>query len=232
MSWAVDGTTLRTVHKADTYNATTKTYQYPQTPAKIQFSLWPAGNPSNPEGTRDWAGGEISWNSSYMTNGYYWAQISDVNVECYNAPTGTNTTGSASYVYNGVTGLENTVALTNQNTTLASLYATGDDPKNNPYASVASGSSSATATGSAASSSSTASDSPTVPGGVGAGNRGSGSGSGTDSNTAAATVTTFVQGLLPSKATSAAGAGVRGSAVKVWGSVVAVVVGVCALVVL
>jgi len=224
MSWAIDGTTLRTVQKADTYNATTKTYQYPQTPAKIQFSLWPAGSPSSPEGTRNWAGGEISWSSPYMTNGYYWAQVSDVNVQCYNPPQGANVSGNNAYVYTSNSGLQGSVALTGANTTLASFHATGDDPSVNPDAVTSASASS----GSVAS----ATDTPTVPGVYGAGSRGGASNDGGSDGTAA-TVTTFIQGLVTnsaSKASSAADGGVRESAVK--GSAAAVFVAVFALVAL
>jgi len=211
MSWAVDGTTLRTVHKADTYNATTKTYQYPQTPAKIQFSLWPAGNPSNPEGTRDWAGGQIAWDTPYMTNGYYWAQISEVDVQCYGAPAGANVSSSAqapkSYVYNALSGLEDSVAIAAANSTLASLYATGDNPNYNPFAS-SSSSSSASGTASATGSAPSATDVPTVPGVVGAGSRGgsSGDGTGASDGSSGATVTTFIQGLVTTPGAKASGA--------------------------
>lgn len=229
MSWLVDGNVMRTVHKADTYNATSKQYQFPQTPSKIQLSLWPAGNPTNPVGTRDWAGGIISWNTPYMTNGYYWVQVSEIDVQCYNTPTGANVTGSKSYIYTGLTGLENTVSLTNSGTTLGSLEASGDNPGYNPDAAA---NSSATASGA----SSTGTSSPNVPGAVGAGSRGGGdtsSGSSESGDGTSATVTTFIQGLLTTpgaKASNAAGEGLRDGAIH--GSALAILVAIFALVVI
>lgn len=78
ISWAIDGTVLRTKYRNETYNSTTGEYEFPQTPAKIQLSLWPAGLSSNAQGTIDWSGGVIDWNSPYMQNGYYYAMVTDV----------------------------------------------------------------------------------------------------------------------------------------------------------
>ena len=142
LSWAVDGQVMRTLKKSDTWNSTDNTYHYPQTPSRIALSLWPAGLPSNGEGTIEWAGGLVDWNSQYMQNGYYYAMVSDVSVECYNPPSGfSNNFGSKSYYYTSTVGTENTVAIGNNNTVLSSFYATGDNPTYNPNAPSSSGSS-------------------------------------------------------------------------------------------
>lgn len=78
LTWAVDGTVLRTLNRNTTYNSTTGQYHYPQTPSKIELSLWPAGLASNGEGTIDWAGGLVNWESSAMSNGYYYAMVKEV----------------------------------------------------------------------------------------------------------------------------------------------------------
>lgn len=78
LTWAVDGTILRTLNRNTTYNSTTGQYHYPQTPSKIELSLWPAGLASNGEGTIDWAGGLVNWDSSAMSNGYYYAMVKEV----------------------------------------------------------------------------------------------------------------------------------------------------------
>lgn len=57
IKWSINGEELRTVNKADTWNSTKNRFDYPQTPARVQLSLWPAGLPSNGEGTIEWAGG-------------------------------------------------------------------------------------------------------------------------------------------------------------------------------
>ena len=128
IEWSVDGDVLRTVTKDSTYNSSDGSYHYPQTPARIELSLWPAGESKNGQGTVEWAGGEINWNSPYMQNGYYKAQVWEVDVECYDPPSGANSTGSKSYVYNdNSAGFNNSIAITNDNGVLASFYATGEN---------------------------------------------------------------------------------------------------------
>jgi len=141
LTWSVDGTVMRTVKKSDTWNSTDNTFHYPQSPSRIQLSLWPAGLPSNGEGTITWAGGLVNWNSNYMQNGYYYAMVKDVSVECYNPPSSfKNNFGSNAYYYQNVAGTEDTVAIGNNVTTLSSFYASGDNPTYDPYGKTQSGS--------------------------------------------------------------------------------------------
>lgn len=132
LTWAIDGKDQRTLMKDETFNSTTNSYQFPQTPSRIQLSLWPAGDPKNGKGTVDWAGGEIDWNSPFMTNGYYKAEVLDVSVECYDAPSGIKKNGGNSYIYNNEAGLQNNVAITGEKTMLSSFFATGKDPGLDP----------------------------------------------------------------------------------------------------
>ena len=163
LTWAVDGNDMRTVKKSDTWNSTANRFDYPQTPSRIMLSLWPAGLSSNGQGTIDWAGGLIDWNSQYMQNGYYYAMVNEVNVDCYDPPSGANVTGSKTYVYNSDAGTNNTVAITDDSVVLKSLYASGEDPNKDPNAS-ASGTKSASSTATP----------ETVPGEVGVGGQGNG----------------------------------------------------------
>jgi len=141
LTWSVDGTVMRTVKKSDTWNSTDNTFHYPQSPSRIQLSLWPAGLPSNGEGTITWAGGLVNWNSNYMQNGYYYAMVKDVSVECYNPPSSfKNNFGSNAYYYQSVAGTEDTVAIGNNVTTLSSFYASGDNPTYDPHGKTQSGS--------------------------------------------------------------------------------------------
>ncbi|KAI9697158.1 MAG: hypothetical protein M1820_007894 [Bogoriella megaspora] len=165
ITWSVDGTNLRTVNKADTYNDTDGNYHYPQTPARIELSLWPAGLESNGEGTVSWAGGLVNWNSQYMKNGYYYAMVSDVNVKCYDPPSGYNNSGTKSYVYTSSDGLNTSVAITDDIEILGSFYANGENPN---FGAKPSGS--ASSSSSAPTPSNT--DVQTVPGVSGAGSRG------------------------------------------------------------
>jgi beta-glucanase (GH16 family) len=128
LSWTVDGNKGRTIKRTDTWNATAGRFDYPQTPSRVMLSLWPAGLPSNGEGTIEWAGGEIDWNSKYMTNGMYAALVTKVSVDCYDAPSGIKSTGSKSYKYTSKMPTNNTVEITNDHVILGSLMDTGDSP--------------------------------------------------------------------------------------------------------
>ncbi|ODV88972.1 glycoside hydrolase family 16 protein [Tortispora caseinolytica NRRL Y-17796] len=130
IEWRLDGQTYRTLNKADTYNATDDTYMYPQTPARVQLSIWPGGLSTNAPGTIEWAGGEINWNSQDMQEyGYYYATLSDVEITCYGPPSGTKSNGTTSYIYLSDSGLQEDVMITDLNTILGSWNATGDDMK-------------------------------------------------------------------------------------------------------
>jgi hypothetical protein len=129
LTWLIDGNEMRTVNRKDTWNATSNRFDYPQTPARIMLSLWPAGLPSNEKGTIDWAGGEIDWNSPYMQNGYYYAMVKSVSVECYDPPSGAKGDGSKSYIYTDRAATNNTVELSDKLVVLGSLYASGEDPQ-------------------------------------------------------------------------------------------------------
>ena len=162
LTWSVDGNVMRTLKKSDTFNKTDNQYHYPQTPARVQLSLWPAGLSKNGQGTVDWAGGLINWNAQDPSkNGYYYSMYSNVSVECYQAPQGASASGNTSYVFTDNKGLQSSVAITGNSTILKALRGTGTDmDKDYP-------SSSATKSGSSPTAS--ASQVNTIPGLTGAG---------------------------------------------------------------
>jgi len=170
LTWSVDGKDLRTVKRSDTWNSTSNRFDYPQTPSRVMLSLWPAGLPTNGEGTIEWAGGLIDWSSEYMQNGYYYAMVQEVTVDCYDPPKGANVGGSKSYIYTAEAGTNDTVQITDKQVILKSFYATGDNPNFDPNA-AASSSAGASKTGSAAASTSSAVI-ETIPGMSGIGNQG------------------------------------------------------------
>ncbi|GAM82201.1 hypothetical protein ANO11243_001800 [Dothideomycetidae sp. 11243] len=163
LTWSIDGNVLRTLKKSDTYNTTDNQYHYPQTPSRVQLSLWPAGLASNGQGTIDWSGGLVNWDSPLMANGYYYAQVFDVNVQCYDAPSDAQVSGTKAYAYSNTAGTENTVEITNNNTILGSFQADGLNQDYNPNPK-SSGTAAASATASA--------NANTVPGMSGAGSYG------------------------------------------------------------
>ena len=214
LTWAIDGTVSRTLYKKDTWNSTDNKYHYPQTPSRVQLSLWPAGLSTNAKGTVEWAGGLINWNSPYMQNGYYYAVVKEVSVECYNPPSdAASTSGDKSYYYINTEGLESDVAIGNNNTILGSFLADGEKPNFNPSAS-ATGGSQPTKTP------------QTVPGIVGGGNQqiggGNGGASASASGPAGSSPTGVVGGgFVQGGGTSEASTVVAGSAVALLGFFVA-----------
>jgi beta-glucanase (GH16 family) len=128
IKWLVDGKVGRTKKRSETWNETSNQWAFPQTPSRVQISIWPGGAETNAEGTINWAGGKIDWNSDEIKNyGYYFATFSEVTVECYktNSPPGTNK--GVSYYYNNIAGTNDTVVDSNKPTVLKSLLGTGTD---------------------------------------------------------------------------------------------------------
>jgi len=196
ITWLVDGQVGRTKKRSDTWNATSNQWGFPQTPARVQLSIWPGGLASNAPGTIAWAGGLIDWNSvDIQNNGYDYATFETVTVSCFNAtsPPGTNT--GVSYTYNNIAGTNDTVVDGNNPTVLKSLLGTGTNMS-------ADYPSSASASGSAATSSGEA----TIPGL-------SGAGPGTDGHSGDSPSSSAVSGSAPSSTdsgTSPSGTGSSG----------------------
>ncbi|ODV77770.1 glycoside hydrolase family 16 protein, partial [Suhomyces tanzawaensis NRRL Y-17324] len=134
IDWYIDGNKVRTLDKKSTYNETSKKYSFPQTPSRIQMSLWPGGNETNAPGTIEWAGGKIDWNADDIKkNGYYYAYLKNVSVKAYDLPSGVgqdkkgNRTDFDAYVFNDTDGWAENVMITNQGTLLGEEDATGFD---------------------------------------------------------------------------------------------------------
>ncbi|KAI9684171.1 MAG: hypothetical protein M1829_003441 [Trizodia sp. TS-e1964] len=208
ITWSIDGQVGRTKKRSETWNATSNRFDYPQTPSRIQLSIWPGGLATNGKGTIDWAGGPIDWNSGDVaTAGYFYAGVTEVSVQCYDPPASAGS-GKTSYVYTNLAGTNDTISLTDKPTVLKSLLGTGtnmtaDFPS---PVSVASGSKSSTGSAPAASISELA----VVPGLSGAGpgvdgQRG-GSNGGSSSADSASSTTTAASG-----SGSGSGSGTGGS---------------------
>lgn len=125
ITWSIDGEVVRTLDREETWNATANRYSYPQTPCRVQLSLWPGGLPTNGEGTIEWAGGLVVWDSPYIVNNYYYAQFDKVTMECYDPPSGANVNGDKSYKFTDISMTNQTVEITDDFVVLASLLATG-----------------------------------------------------------------------------------------------------------
>jgi len=182
ITWKVDGQVGRTKKRSETWNATANKWDYPQTPARVQLSLWPGGLESNAQGTIDWAGGLVDWNSAdIQNNGYYYAQFKSVSISCYNATKPPGTNENTSYKYNNKKGTNDTVVDGDDPTVLASFQATGED--------MDAGKPQSSGTQSASKPSSTAESIPGLSGGgPGTDNHAGDSGSGSDQSSAVATI--------------------------------------------
>lgn len=134
--WSIDGDKVRTLNRADTYNDTTDRYDFPQTPSRLQFSLWPGGSNLNGLGTIEWAGGAIDWDSQDIQDyGYYYAYVKNVTIEPYDLPDFVTYLGNSSdayhaFLYNSTKGNEKNIVLTKDKTWLGSGDASGLDPQN------------------------------------------------------------------------------------------------------
>ncbi|RMX77343.1 hypothetical protein D0869_09968, partial [Hortaea werneckii] len=70
--WQIDGTTVRALKAEDSLGP------YPQTPMQVKFGIWAGGDPSNPQGTIDWAGGVTDY-----TAGPYTMLVDSISVTDY-----------------------------------------------------------------------------------------------------------------------------------------------------
>ncbi|KAK4098880.1 glycoside hydrolase family 16 protein [Parathielavia hyrcaniae] len=126
--WLIDGKLGRTKKRSDTWNETSNQWAYPQTPSRVQISLWPGGLESNAKGTIDWAGGKVDWNSDDIQDyGYYFATFKEVTVECYKTDSPPGTNEGLSYYYNDISATNDTVVDSDKPTVLKSFLGTGTD---------------------------------------------------------------------------------------------------------
>ncbi|KAF3765230.1 carbohydrate-binding module family 18, partial [Cryphonectria parasitica EP155] len=128
VTWLVDGVAGRTLKRTDTWNDTTQNWDYPQTPSRVQLSIWPGGASDNSIYTIDWAGGAIDWDSADIQQyGYDFVTVQSVEISCYNATSAPGTNDAESYYYINDAGTNNTVVNGQNSTVLASFEATGTD---------------------------------------------------------------------------------------------------------
>ncbi|GAB0136179.1 hypothetical protein EsDP_00004491 [Epichloe bromicola] len=130
IEWLVDGQVGRTKLRKDTWNETSQNWMYPQTPARVQLSIWPGGAATNQEGTVNWAGGAMDWNAPDIKNvGYFYATFAEVSIQCYNAKNAPGTNKNKSYTYSSAKATNDTIIDGNGDTVLGSFQGTGFDLK-------------------------------------------------------------------------------------------------------
>ncbi|KAL0069267.1 putative glycosidase CRH2 [Marasmius tenuissimus] len=96
LDFVIDGQVVKTVKKSEAVDSRGVS-TYPSTPSRVQLSIWPAGIPAMPPGTREWAGGDINWNDpDYKSAGQFYTLVKSIKIECADSNAGPNIT---SYVY-------------------------------------------------------------------------------------------------------------------------------------
>jgi beta-glucanase (GH16 family) len=71
LDWIVDGNVIRTL----TYEAANGGLKYPQTPCDVRLGSWAGGDPDQPKGTIEWAGGLTNYD-----NGPYTMAVKSIRV--------------------------------------------------------------------------------------------------------------------------------------------------------
>ncbi|KAJ2897402.1 putative cell wall glucanase protein [Zalerion maritima] len=129
ITWLVDGQEGRTKKRSETWDDENQRWNYPQTPSRLQISIWPGGADTNKEGTIEWAGGPIDWeNHPDMENpGYYYATFGEISIECYDADSAPGTNKGVSYWFDDIAATNDTVVDGDKDTILGSFLATGLD---------------------------------------------------------------------------------------------------------
>ncbi|KAG6023049.1 hypothetical protein E4U41_002098 [Claviceps citrina] len=128
IEWLVDGRVGRTKLRKDTWNETSQSWMYPQTPARVQLSIWPGGAATNAKGTVDWAGGPMDWNAPDIKKvGYFYATLAEVSIQCYDAKSSPGTNKNKSYTYGSTKATNDTVIDGSGDTVLGSFQGTGFD---------------------------------------------------------------------------------------------------------
>lgn len=114
LTFSIDGNPVQTINQADT--VTGGVSHYPNTPSRIQLSLWPAGINTSAPGTIQWAGGMINWQDpDYIASGHFFMRFNKITVKCGDSPPA----GVSSYKYGGnSTAYTPTISFSNDSTIL------------------------------------------------------------------------------------------------------------------
>ncbi|KAJ5948288.1 hypothetical protein N7466_001303 [Penicillium verhagenii] len=114
-TWSIDGNVVRTL----TYDDATSGTRYPQTPMRIRIGIWAGGDPTNGEGTIEWAGGETDYSDAPFS--MYVKSVSITNANPAESYTYSDTTGSMdSIVLGGAAALSQTDSTTSTTSTSSS----------------------------------------------------------------------------------------------------------------
>ncbi|RHZ71807.1 copper resistance protein [Aspergillus turcosus] len=87
ITWSINGAVVRTL----AYNNAQGGTRFPQTPMRLRLGSWAGGDPSNPKGTIEWAGGLTDYGA-----GPYTMYVKSINIE--------NANPAKSYTYSDNSG--------------------------------------------------------------------------------------------------------------------------------
>ncbi|KAK3934912.1 concanavalin A-like lectin/glucanase [Diplogelasinospora grovesii] len=73
LDYYIDNEKVRTLLPKDANN----TYYYPQTPMRLSIGIWAGGDPTLPQGTREWAGGDTDYSKGPFTMYVKTARVAD-----------------------------------------------------------------------------------------------------------------------------------------------------------
>ncbi|OQD82306.1 hypothetical protein PENANT_c022G09118 [Penicillium antarcticum] len=127
--WSIDGNVVRTVNYADAKGGT----RYPQTPMNLRIGIWAGGDPSNGQGTIDWAGGPTDYSAAPFS-----MYIKSVEIK--------NANPAESYTYSDMSGSSDSIKFTGSNAVSARSTTTSAAPTSITEASTAETSSTETST--------------------------------------------------------------------------------------
>lgn len=77
VKWIVDGKTVHTLNRKDTYDSKKKVYKYPSAEGRVGLSIWDGGNAPG-KGTQEWAGYPTPWNKDTVYRAYF----DSIKIEC------------------------------------------------------------------------------------------------------------------------------------------------------
>ncbi|KAJ5614756.1 hypothetical protein N7528_008410 [Penicillium herquei] len=119
ITWYIDGAVVRTLEYADASSGT----RFPQTPMRIRIGIWAGGDPTNGEGTIEWAGGETNYADVPFTMYVKSVEINNANpAESY---TYTDTSGSYDSIkLSGAAALSQTDSSSSSSSTSTSSTST------------------------------------------------------------------------------------------------------------
>ncbi|KAH9946909.1 concanavalin A-like lectin/glucanase domain-containing protein [Amylocystis lapponica] len=123
LTWLVDGQPVRTLLASEATDNSTGVSRYPNTPSRVEISIWPAGINTSAQGTIEWAGGLINWDDpDYKSAGHFYSVVESVSITC-NDPT-TAAGDVTSYVYgSNSTAFTPSIAFSNETTVNGALGA-------------------------------------------------------------------------------------------------------------